>query len=173
MAAALDGFEKVLGKARQLEPAGDVDARAHRGGGFAKLVGAELGEREGGRLDVQVDAVEQETAEPAAVPRHLRRQAAAFPRWIARILPPFHAFPSPRQSIRNTIRSMFAEVICALLVLCSRAFPNFPEDGIKDPSANCFPVRMASGQRSTSEKRESIARWSPMYLQPNNLNENE
>ena len=53
-------------------------AFADSGGGFTRFLRAEIVDRQCGRFDVEVDAVEQRAADPGAVALHLRRCATAL-----------------------------------------------------------------------------------------------
>lgn len=57
----------ALAEATSLDGAGGLDTRAHGGRRFAGLGGTELVDAEGGRLDLDVDAVEQRAGDAVAV----------------------------------------------------------------------------------------------------------
>ena len=65
------------GKARVLAVAGGLDAGAQGGRGFTGFFRTQFGQREGGCLDMQVDAVEQRAADACAVTLDLHGRAAA------------------------------------------------------------------------------------------------
>jgi hypothetical protein len=66
------------GETRELADARGLDAFADRGGRFAGFVGAQLGERQRGGLDMEIDPVEQGPADPGPVALDLRGRAAAL-----------------------------------------------------------------------------------------------
>ena len=72
------GGDPTAGEACALARAGGLNARTDIDGTFANLAVAEFGDRESGRLNVDVDAVEERAADAIAVTLDLRRSAAAF-----------------------------------------------------------------------------------------------
>lgn len=72
-------------EAGDLAVAGQAHAFADGGGGFALGGGAEFVDGEGGSLDVEVDAVEERTADAGAVALDLRRRAAALVAGVAEV----------------------------------------------------------------------------------------
>lgn len=67
----------LVGEAGTLPIAGGHDPLADGGRGLGGFVGANLGEREGGGLDVDVDPVEKRPADAGAVAFYLRGRASA------------------------------------------------------------------------------------------------
>lgn len=75
--AGVDGRLRAF-EAGVLACVGCLDAGAHRGGGLAWNLGAQFLEGQRRRLDMQVDAVQERTADPRAVALDLGGAAAAF-----------------------------------------------------------------------------------------------
>lgn len=67
-----------VGKAYPLPTACGLDAVADGVRGLAQFLGTKLRDRKRGRLDVDVDAIQQRAADPCAVALDLRRRAAAL-----------------------------------------------------------------------------------------------
>ena len=79
------GREARAAETDELVLAGQFDALAHGGGRLAGLVGAQLGDGERRRLDMDVDAIEQRSADAGAVALDLGRRAPALVLRIAEV----------------------------------------------------------------------------------------
>lgn len=82
--AGVGGGARVR-ETRELAFAGGLDAGADVGGGLGGLLGAELVDRERGRFDVQVDAIQERAADAGAVALDLRGGATALVLRVAQV----------------------------------------------------------------------------------------
>lgn len=77
--------DRGAAKARELKVAGRLHASGDRGRRLAGRLVAKIADRDGGRLDMDVDAVKERPADPRAVALNLSRRAAALVLRITKI----------------------------------------------------------------------------------------